>query len=153
MKNQQQTSANSNAHTSDNQQSHSRSILVRSIASEQAKRQKVKGSKGTKVHALNRKKKAKGLSNNNLRKTMLVIRAVNHMLRQEIIDLLKKKGEMTVTEIYLKLKIEQCVASQHLAILRKAKIVVPKKNGKHVYYSLNKKRLSDIALLTETVAN
>ena len=52
-----------------------------------------------------------------LRKAVLVLRAVNHKLRQRIIGLLEENNEMTVTDIYIKLRLEQSVASQHLAIL------------------------------------
>ena len=52
-----------------------------------------------------------------LRKAVLVLRAVNHKLRQRIIDLLEENETLTVTDIYIKLRLEQSVASQHLAIL------------------------------------
>ena len=55
-----------------------------------------------------------------LKKAALVLRAVNHKLRQQILKLIHQKGRITVTEIYVKLRLEQSVASQHLAILRKA---------------------------------
>ena len=56
---------------------------------------------------------------------------------------------MTVTDIYIKLRLEQSVASQHLAILRKAQIVNTTRNGKFIYYSLNPERLSHISSLVE----
>ena len=59
-----------------------------------------------------------------LRKAVLVLRAVNHKLRQRIIDLLEDHDTMTVTDVYINLRLEQSVASQHLAILRRAGIVV-----------------------------
>jgi len=37
-----------------------------------------------------------------LRKAVLVLRAVNHKLRQRIIDLLEESQTMTVTDIYIK---------------------------------------------------
>ena len=58
-----------------------------------------------------------------LRKAVLVLRAVNHKLRQKIVDLLEENDMMTVTDIYIKLRLEQSVASQHLAILRRAGVV------------------------------
>jgi len=80
-----------------------------------------------------------------LRKTVLVLRSVNHKLRQQIIRLLLETEQMTVTEIYQRLKIEQSVASQHLAILRRSGVVVTKREGKFVFYSLNQYRLHEIA--------
>ena len=88
----------------------------------------------------------------NLRNAVLVLRAVNHELRRRIIDLLEKEEKMTVTEIYIKLRIEQSVASQHLAILRKAGIVSPTRDGKFIYYRLEKERLAQIAQLVSDLS-
>jgi len=83
----------------------------------------------------------------NLRSAVLVLRAINHELRRNVISLLEEEERMTVTQMYIKLRIEQSVASQHLAILRKAGIVEPFREGKFIYYSLNKERLAQIAQL------
>ena len=87
-----------------------------------------------------------------LRKAALVLRAVNHKLRQRMIDLLEENERMTVTDIYVKLRLEQSVASQHLAILRKAGIVKTERNGKFIYYSLDKSRIGQISELVEELA-
>lgn len=87
-----------------------------------------------------------------LRKAVLVLRAVNHKLRQRIIDLLEENESMTVTDIYIKLRLEQSVASQHLAILRRAGVVNTDRQGKYIYYSLNKNRLEQISKLVEELA-
>jgi len=87
-----------------------------------------------------------------LRKAVLVLRAVNHKLRQRIIDLLEDGETMTVTDIYIKLRLEQSVASQHLAILRRAGVVATERQGKFIYYSLDKERLSQISVLVEELA-
>jgi len=87
-----------------------------------------------------------------LRKAVLVLRAVNHKLRQRIIDLLDTGETMTVTDIYIKLRLEQSVASQHLAILRRAGVVITERQGKFIYYSLNNERLEQIANLVEDLA-
>mgnify|MGYP006266217969 CR=1 FL=1 len=88
-----------------------------------------------------------------LRKAVLVLRAVNHKLRQRIIDLLEENETMTVTDIYIKLRLEQSVASQHLAILRRAGVVNTDRQGKYIYYSLNKDRLEQISALVEELAS
>ena len=80
-----------------------------------------------------------------LRKAVLVLRAVNHQLRQRIVDLLEESEGITVTDIYIKLRLEQSVASQHLAILRRAGVVKTERNGKFIYYSLDKNRLKQIS--------
>ena len=87
-----------------------------------------------------------------LRKAVLVLRAVNHKLRQRVIDLLEENDTMTVTDIYIKLRLEQSVASQHLAILRRAGVVDTDRQGKFIYYSLDKDRLAQIGKLVEELA-
>jgi DNA-binding transcriptional ArsR family regulator len=79
-----------------------------------------------------------------LKKADIIIRSLNHKLRLQIIKLLQDKGEMTVTEIYNKLKLEQSVASQHLAILRRAGIVDTRREGKFIYYNLFPNRIEQI---------
>lgn len=90
---------------------------------------------------------------NNLRNAVLVLRAINHELRRSIINLLEEEERMTVTDMYVKLRIEQSVASQHLAILRKAGVVAPQREGKFIYYSLEKERLSQIAQLVSDLSD
>lgn len=83
------------------------------------------------------------------KKAAMILRAINHKLRQSIIKLLEENGNLTVTEIYVKLRLEQSVASQHLAILRRAGIVKTEREGKFIYYSLNKKRIAKITSLVK----
>jgi DNA-binding transcriptional ArsR family regulator len=80
----------------------------------------------------------------NVKKAALILRAVNHKLRQQILKLIDEQGRMTVTEIYVKLRLEQSVASQHLAILRKAGFVKTERDGKFIYYSVNSQRLDEL---------
>ncbi|MDA3615186.1 ArsR/SmtB family transcription factor [Polluticaenibacter yanchengensis] len=86
-----------------------------------------------------------------LKKADLVIRALNHKLRLQIIRMLHDKEELTVTEIYVKLKLEQSVASQHLAILRRAGIVVTRREGKFIYYSVNPTRIEEIYKIAKSL--
>jgi DNA-binding transcriptional ArsR family regulator len=79
-----------------------------------------------------------------LKKAALVLRAINHKLRQQILKLIHQKEKITVTEIYVKLRLEQSVASQHLAILRKAGFVITERDGKFIYYSVNNQRLQEV---------
>ena len=72
-----------------------------------------------------------------IKKTASIVRAINHKLRQNIIKLLEENQRLTVTEIYVKLRIEQSVASQHLAILRRANYLITDRQGKKIFYSLN----------------
>lgn len=80
----------------------------------------------------------------NLKKAALVLRAVNHKLRQQILKLIDEHGRVTVTELYVKMRLEQSVASQHLAILRKAGFVKTDRDGKFIYYSVNINRMDEV---------
>lgn len=80
----------------------------------------------------------------NLKKAAMVLRAVNHKLRQQILKLIDEHGRVTVTELYVKMRLEQSVASQHLAILRKAGFVKTVRDGKFIYYSVNINRMDEV---------
>ena len=79
-----------------------------------------------------------------LKKAALILRAINHKLRQQILKLIQQKDKITVTEIYVKLRLEQSVASHHLSILRKAGFVTTVRDGKFIYYSVNSQRLQEV---------
>lgn len=79
-----------------------------------------------------------------IKKAALILRAFNHKLRQQILKLIDTQEKVTVTEIYVKLRIEQSVASQHLAILRKADFVKTERDGKFIYYTVNAQRMKDL---------
>ena len=85
------------------------------------------------------------------KKAALILRSINHKLRQQIIKLLDESQKMTVTEIYVKLRLEQSVASQHLAILRRAGIVSTTRDGKFIYYSVNYQRLAEVVRVVESL--
>src|SRR6266480_1621257 len=89
----------------------------------------------------------------NLKKAAMVLRAINHKLRQQILKLIDESGRMTVTEIYVKLRLEQSVASQHLAILRKAGFVKTERDGKFIFYSVNTDRLKELNRFVEELLN
>ena len=80
----------------------------------------------------------------NVKKASLILRSLNHKLRQQILKIIHDEDKITVTEIYVKLRLEQSVASQHLAILRKAGIVSTQREGKFIYYTINIPRVEAI---------
>ena len=89
----------------------------------------------------------------NIKKASLILRSLNHKLRQQILKIIYEEKKITVTEIYVKLKLEQSVASQHLAILRKAGIVSTQRDGKFIFYIINHKRIDEIStFVNELVA-
>ncbi len=88
-----------------------------------------------------------------VKKAALVLRAVNHKLRQQILKLIDEHGKMTVTDLYVKLRLEQSVASQHLAILRKVGFVKTTRDGKFIYYSVNITRIQELTRFVEDLLN
>ena len=88
-----------------------------------------------------------------LKKAAMILRAINHKLRQEILLLILGKETITVTEIYVKLRLEQSVASQHLAILRKAGFVKTDRDGKFIYYTINTNRIEELNKFVESLLN
>jgi DNA-binding transcriptional ArsR family regulator len=87
----------------------------------------------------------------NVKKASLVLRALNHKLRQQMIKLLDENGKMTVTELYVQLRLEQSVASQHLAILRRAGIVKTDREGKYIHYRVNHDRVRQINEIVDSL--
>lgn len=86
-----------------------------------------------------------------LKKSAILLRAINHKLRQDILQLINEKGRVTVTELYIQLRLEQSVASQHLAVLRKAGFVKTTREGKYIYYSVNIERMRAVAGFMEAL--
>ncbi len=71
----------------------------------------------------------------------MIFRALNHKLRQEILRMIDKKGQASVSEIYVDMRLEQSVASQHIAILRRSGLIIPERAGKFMKYKLNSARI------------
>ena len=64
-----------------------------------------------------------------------VFQALAHPTRIAIIEVLRT-GELSTRAIQERLGIEQANLSQHLAILRSRQLVLNRKDGNHVFYSL-----------------
>lgn len=73
-----------------------------------------------------------------------ITKSVNNAFRQKILNLLLSEGNLAVNELCEKLKSDQSVMSQHLAILRKAKLVEFERDGKCVRYSVNHKQVQEV---------
>ena len=65
-----------------------------------------------------------------------VFQALGHPTRIAIVELLRDEGEIPVTRIQEQLGLEQANVSQHLAVLRVKQIVIGRKEGNQVFYSL-----------------
>jgi len=65
-----------------------------------------------------------------------IFQALAHPTRIAIVELLRDEGEVSVADVFERLGVEQANASQHLAVLRSKHIVVNRKEGNQVFYSL-----------------
>lgn len=65
-----------------------------------------------------------------------VAKAFSHANRLEIIDLLAN-GEKTVEQIAAQTAISVANASQHLQVLKSARLARTRREGNHIYYALN----------------
>ncbi len=72
-----------------------------------------------------------------------VFQALGHPTRIAIVEALRA-GEKTAGRLITELGLEQANASQHLAILRTRQILVNRKEGNQVFYSLRDPVLSDV---------
>lgn len=79
-----------------------------------------------------------------LHQSAMVLRAINHPLRRQIVEFIDGREESTVSTLYISLKIEQSVTSQQLAILRDAGILKTRRDGKFIYYSVDYRCLARI---------
>jgi ArsR family transcriptional regulator len=64
-----------------------------------------------------------------------IFRALAHPTRIAVVDALRS-GEMTAGALQAKLQIEQATLSQHLSVLRSARVVATERAGNQVIYSL-----------------
>lgn len=64
-----------------------------------------------------------------------ILKALAHSRRLEIVQLIQN-SEMHVTDIHQMLDLPQANVSQHLLILKQAKILKIRKDGKQIYYSI-----------------
>src|SRR5436190_7688812 len=72
-----------------------------------------------------------------------IFQALAHPTRIAIVELLRE-GEMSAGQLIEKLELEQANASQHLAVLRAKQIVVNRKEGNQVFYSIRDKALVEV---------
>jgi DNA-binding transcriptional ArsR family regulator len=72
-----------------------------------------------------------------------IFQALGHPTRIAIVELLRD-GPLPAGKLIEQLGIEQANASQHLAVLRSKQIVVNRKEGNQVFYSLRDPILSEV---------
>ena len=72
-----------------------------------------------------------------------IFRALSHPTRIAILELLRER-ELSARAIQEKLGVEQANLSQHLAILRSHQIVLNRKDGNQVFYSIRNPLLVEV---------
>ena len=70
-------------------------------------------------------------------------RALANEERLEIIRLLKKNKELAAKEVEKHFYLEQSTTSHHLNTLRRAGITQTRKEGRHIFYSINEKKFKE----------
>jgi ArsR family transcriptional regulator len=78
-----------------------------------------------------------------------IFRALSHPTRIAILELLRDR-ELSARTIQEKLGIEQTNLSQHLAILRSHQIVLNRKDGNQVFYSIRNPVLVEVLDIMRT---
>lgn len=81
-----------------------------------------------------------------------MLRAIAHPMRIAILNFLEDGKKRTVTEIHVKLGIEQSTASHHLGILRDKGVLIANREGKNSYYSIRHNKLSTLIDCINTCA-
>jgi ArsR family transcriptional regulator, virulence genes transcriptional regulator len=71
--------------------------------------------------------------------------------RLEILDILRREGELTVNGLAEQLEIPKANTSQHLAVLRQAGVVSTRRDGINVFYKLRSDRISDACAITRQI--
>ena len=86
-----------------------------------------------------------------LNTTTETLRSIAHPIRIAIIDLLYDKKELSVTQIYEALHIEQAIASHHLRILKDKRVVSVNRLGKNSFYTLKNENFHTIISAMELI--
>lgn len=69
---------------------------------------------------------------------------ISHPLRLAILEYIRQNEPVFVSQIYKDLELEQSVTSSQLGFLRKANFLTTKREGKKVYYSLNREGIGSV---------
>ena len=73
------------------------------------------------------------------------LRALADPVRREILNLLKG-GERSAGEISAHFPVTAAAISRHLSVLKEADLIRDRREGKHIYYTLNASVLEEILL-------
>lgn len=77
---------------------------------------------------------------------MELLSAMSDTTRQEIVHLFAVKKELRANDIANNFALSRPTVSHHLNLMKRSGILISRKSGKEIYYSLNKKNI--IGVLT-----
>ncbi len=78
-----------------------------------------------------------------------LFRALADRTRIEILELLRARGEMSVTAICEAIGKEQNLTSHHLSCLRNCGLAQTRRDGKNIYYSLRNEKVTELFSKTD----
>ena len=71
-------------------------------------------------------------------------RAISHPMRIAIIQILENEKELNVTQIHVRLEIDQAATSHHLNILKSKGVLDSRRIGKNTFYKLRPNIINSI---------
>jgi ArsR family transcriptional regulator len=93
--------------------------------------------------------KLSNLNTAELSKANTLIRAIAHPLRVKILNYIGQNQPTNVNSIYKELKLDQSITSQHLRILKDAKVLNSTRKGKEIFYEVSVAYLSSVMLIVK----
>ncbi|MDD4556289.1 MAG: metalloregulator ArsR/SmtB family transcription factor [Alphaproteobacteria bacterium] len=84
----------------------------------------------------------------NVKEAVSLLKALSNIKRLEIICAIEQE-EQKVNDLVKQIGISQSSLSQHLAVLRKAKVVKTKRKAQEIYYSVKSEKVREILSLIE----
>lgn len=79
-----------------------------------------------------------------LEKAAGILKAMAHPVRISILNALEGGKKLTVTEIHNLLGVEQSTASHHLGIMKDKGVLVSRREGKNIFYSIRDEKLRSL---------
>ena len=72
-------------------------------------------------------------------------------VRLQVLELLEQSGELSVGQINCQIQLSQSALSQHLRILRDAKVVATRRDAQTIYYRLQDEDVAKILAALRTI--
>jgi DNA-binding transcriptional ArsR family regulator len=81
---------------------------------------------------------------NQIPPAIVVLKAISHPLRLEVMRLLCAHKSLSVGELQASLQVEQAVVSQHLKVMKVNGVVLCEKSGTQVHYRLKSSKYKQL---------